>query len=93
MGKKSATDVSQRIFTENKCASEMIQCAPEILQNIPNHKWPFLGDGVHDFGEINSVLRPRVIVSDVTIGAGLVEGFEAGFKIADVLFGPFDFRP
>ena len=83
-----------RAVDHRKVVSEMIQSRPEIEQHISRYAADAQRDivGLHEI--VNTCLRNIVVRLDANhIGIRIKEGFDFRFEIADVLFGPFDFRP
>lgn len=76
-----------------KSASKMVERTPQILNHVPDNKWPILGDRPKNLGAIDTLVGLRVILEDEFIAAGFIKGFQPRAEITDVLFGPFDFRP
>jgi hypothetical protein len=73
----------------NQVGSEMIQCAPHVLDGIPNDGRPFSGEGLVEFDIEGAIAGIRIVLMREGVGVGSVEGFERICEVEDVFIGPF----
>ena len=78
---------------DHKLIGQVVQSAPQIVNNIPGHESKILRRG----SDINDL---KDIIARLGIGIGLNEirlwfdePIPSGFQILEMLFCPFDFRP
>jgi len=75
----------------DKMASEMIECAPEVLQNVSRNE----GDISRNVGEFNDVIPAfsllMIVLKPDAIFTVSGASVQQRFQILDVLFGPLDF--
>jgi len=84
-------DVAVRL---NELPNEMVEGAPQIVDSIPDDAGEIIGDSPVAINSdlLDFVSGLRIILADDEVGVGLAEGVNAGFKITDVILGPFDFK-
>jgi hypothetical protein len=73
--------------------SQMIKSAPQLIQNLSDCHGDYAGDRGADLHPIASLSGLRIMLDSQSIRIDLAEGLQPAFKVTDVLFGPFDFRP
>lgn len=93
---REATALSLRFppaIGEHQAAPEMVKAASEIVNRVGSNRPEASGRLGSDGNAIDLVPPIRITLASDRIGVGLVEGFDRGFKVADVLFGPVDLDP
>jgi hypothetical protein len=78
---------------ENELPGEMIERGSECVDHIAGNQENVDRnvEVIPDYEDLVSGLR--VALGDDVIWVGLTKTLDSRFKIRDVLFGPFDFRP
>jgi hypothetical protein len=78
---------------KDQMISQMVQGAPEILENVTNNGG-YSDRNIADAGQIiNELSRLRIALGPDYIWLGIKEGSDPAFQVTDVLFGPFNFYP
>ena len=84
---------STYLFTigEDKVADELIECGPEIVDNVSNNGTDTDWNRFVNTHAVDILSGLCVVFTNGFVWFGLVEGLEKRFEFRDVLFGPFDF--
>jgi hypothetical protein len=77
----------------NELPDQMVQTTVQIMDAVPCDQRKDRGRVCNNTNPVDGIPRLRVLIGDQSIRVCLAEGLGFPFKISDVLFGPFDFRP
>lgn len=72
---------------------EKVEGGAKIVNGISSDTSPSGREFPGDAGKHHQLPRLRIVLSDDGIWVGLSKGFDLGFEIVDVLYGPFDLDP
>lgn len=77
----------------NELPSQVVQCRSQVVQDVADDEGEIEGNRAFELEVKEQVASLRVMLFADKIRATIVEGGDPALKIADVFFGPFDFRP
>lgn len=79
----------------DKLPSEMVECASEVMNDIPDNHRQIFGNGLHAFDIKSRVMHLgyRVRLGSNFIRLVVSEQSDPMIKFTDMLFGPFNFEP
>jgi hypothetical protein len=71
----------------------MVEAAPQLVDAFSCNQGETDGQVGYDPDLVDRFSGLRVIIGAESIRVSLAERLDKTFKLADVVFGPFDFRP
>jgi hypothetical protein len=77
----------------NKLPDQMVQGGSKVMYGVADDTGNIVQVMPKHFDPEDFVSRLRILIHNETISVGIAEGGLNSFKITDVAFGPFDFRP
>jgi hypothetical protein len=77
----------------NQLPGQMVEAAPQLVDGLTGNQGKFSRRLGANLNPKNSLSGLRICLAEESIWVGFAKGLQPTFKITDVMFGPFDFKP
>lgn len=75
---------------KNQCVSKMIECRMNVMDAVTGHRGPVVRNGLPHAKAVDFLLSIRICLFGEKTRPACAKGYNLGFEISSVLFGPID---